>query len=323
MTSVPWPPGRATATLLTVIRHVDIKLSYACNNACIHCVVADQRDGAMALRGRDWRSTAEVAAELQDAARKGFTLVTFTGGEPTIRADLHVLIRAARALGLSVGLQTNGRMLSVDAVRQRLLGMEVRFVVAVHGPDAAIHDAVTRAPGSFEQTLAGIRGLLEAGEKVTLKTVLSRTNVPHLPALVERLAGLGVRRFNLTFPHALGNGRRDFEAVVPRFTEAMPFVLEALDIAGRHGCEAVTEAIPPCLLGRHADRTSEAVYRDRFRSEVRQLDQEARDWTRDRTVDGKVHADGCAGCPLAGGCEGAWREYVEAYGGAELAPPQH
>ncbi len=303
-----------------MVRHVDIKLSYACNNACVHCVIADQRDAAMSVRGRDWRSAAEVVAELRDAAARGFTLVTFTGGEPTIRKDLHALVLAARSMGLSVGLQTNGRMLALPAVRERLLGQGVRFVVAVHGPDAAVHDAVTRAPGSFDQTLAGIRGLLAAGEKVTIKTVMSRLNVPHLPALAARLADEGARRFNLTFPHALGNARREFEAVVPRYFEAMPFVHAALDLLEARGCDAVTEAIPPCLLGRRASQASEATYRERFLSEVRQLDQDARDWSRDRAALGKVHPPECRGCRLLGGCEGVWREYVEAYGGAEFLP---
>ena len=94
-----------------MIRHVDIKLHYACNNRCIHCVIADQRDAAMAKRGRDFRTTSEVVAELVDAATKGFDVVTFTGGEPTLRRDLPELVQAAHQLGLKVGLQTNGRAL--------------------------------------------------------------------------------------------------------------------------------------------------------------------------------------------------------------------
>lgn len=303
-----------------MIRHVDIKLSYACNNECIHCVISDQRAGARTRRGRDWRSSAEVAGELRDAAARGFGLVTFTGGEPTLRRDLPDLVRAARSLGLQVGLQTNGRLLSLPEVRQGLLGLDVRFVIAVHGPDAATHDDVTRAPGSFDQTLAAIEALLAAGEKVSVKTVLSRRNVAGLPALADRLSALGARRFNLTFPHALGNAGHDFAEVVPRYADAVPFVLAALDLLESRGCQAVTEAIPLCLLGNRTSQASESAYRAGVRSEVRQLDQPPRDWSRDREVDGKVHPPECAGCTLREGCEGIWREYSDAYGGAELRP---
>lgn len=301
-------------------RHVDIKLHYACNNRCIHCVIADQRDAAMAKRGRDFRTTAEVVAELVDAARRGFQVVTFTGGEPTLRRDLPDLVRAARDLGLAVGLQTNGRMLAYPDARGRLCGLGVRFVVAVHGPDATVHDAVTASPGAFDQTLAAIRGLVAAGEKVTAKVVMSQVNVPHLPALAALLAEAGVRRMNLTFPHALGLARRGFDSVVPRYRDAMPFVTAALEAFEAAGGQAVTEAIPLCLLGDRPDRASEHHYRASVRSEVRQLDQDPRDWSADRAGEGKAKAPGCATCRLDDRCEGVWREYLEAFGGDELSP---
>lgn len=302
------------------VTHLDVKMSYACNNCCIHCVIADQRDEAIRRKGRDWRGTAEMAREIRDAARRGIGVVTFTGGEPTLRKDLPELVRAARALGLRVGLQTNGRLLSIPEVRDRLAGLDVRFVVAVHGSAPEVHDAVTRAPGSFLQTREAIRGLLRAGERVTLKTVISRRNLDDLGNIARDFADLGVRRFNWTFPHALGNARREFEAVVPRYRDAVPRVLRVLDLLEDRGCEAVTEAIPLCLLGPRAPQASEWHYRRHVRSEVHQLDQDPRDWSRDRAVEGKVHPPACDRCSLRGECEGAWREYFEAFGDGELAP---
>lgn len=303
-----------------MIRHVDIKLHYACNNRCIHCVIADQRDAAMAKRGRDFRTTSEVVAELVDAATKGFDVVTFTGGEPTLRRDLPELVQAARQLGLKVGLQTNGRALSYAERRKRLSGMGVVFVVAIHGPDPEIHDLVTASPGAFEQTMQAIRGLVEAGEKVTAKVVISQVNMRHLPALAQLMVDTGVKRMNLTFPHALGLARRGFDFVVPRYFEVMPFVHEAIDIFHADGRNIVTEAIPLCLLGQHKDLASENLYRAAIKSEVRQLDQDPRNWSDDRTGDGKAKGPQCVDCALNQECEGVWKEYYDAFGGDELIP---
>jgi MoaA/NifB/PqqE/SkfB family radical SAM enzyme len=272
----------------------------------------------MALRGRDFRTTSEVVAELVEARGQGFEVVTFTGGEPTLRRDLPDLVRAARALGLVVGLQTNGRMLAYPGTREQFLGLEVRFVVAIHGPDARTHDKVTGADGSFDQTVAALKGLVEAGEKVTAKVVLSQVNAPGLPGIARLLAELGVRRANLTFPHALGNARRDFDVVVPRYRDVVAPLLEALDIFESMGGVAVTEAIPLCLLGDRTDRASEIHYRETLRSEVRQLDQAPRDWNRDRMIEGKAKGTACIDCALDPLCEGVWREYFDAYGGEEL-----
>ncbi len=309
----------ADTTASRPVLHLDIKLSYACNNNCIHCVVADQRERALA-RGRDFRTTAEVLAELEDARRRGFGLVTFTGGEPTLRRDLPVLVRRAVCLGLAVGLQTNGRVLCHGPAREALCGLGVRFVVALHGADAGVHDRVTRAPGSFEQTLSGIEALASRGEKVTGKVVVSRANAASLPAIADCLLRAGVRRANFTFPHGLGNAARDYRGVVPRFSEVMPALREAVARMERAGGEAVTEAIPLCVLGDLAGVASEDHYRQRVRSEVRQLDQGPRDWSRDRVVEGKAKTDACRDCPDDGRCEGAWREYLETYGHEELKP---
>jgi hypothetical protein len=52
----------------------------------------------------------------------------------------------------------------------------------------------------------------------------------------------------------------------------------------------------------------------------RPRDQPPRDWSRDRTVEGKVHPPVCAACRLPEDCEGVWREYFEAFGDDELVP---
>ncbi len=300
-------------------RHVDIKLHYACNNNCIHCVIADQRTNVVGRGGRDFRTSAEVAAELRDARDRGFDLVTLTGGEPTIRRDLPDIVRAAKALGLLVALQTNGRMLSIPDVRDGLTGLGIRFVIALHGPDAAIHDAVTRAPGSFDQTMTGIRALAAAGERITLKILISRLNGSRLPEIANAGLLAGVREFNLTFPHGLGNAAREHVLAIPAFGEIVPSLITAMDLLEAAGAVYVTEAVPLCLLGRQRAHASESIFRVAVQSEVRQLDQPARDWSRDR-VEGKVHPPECTKCRLFSECEGIWREYFDFNDDAGLRP---
>lgn len=300
-------------------RHVDIKLHYACNNNCIHCVIADQRTNVLTKGGRDFRTTAQVAAELAEARARGFELVTLTGGEPTIRRDLPDIVRAARALGLLVGLQTNGRMLAYPEVRDGLTGMGIRFIIALHGPDAAVHDAVTRSPGSFDQTMDGIRALASAGEKITLKILMSRLNGARLDDLAATGLAAGVREFNFTFPHGLGNAAREFALAIPSFPEIIPSLTKALDMLRDAGAVYVTEAVPLCMLGGHMEHASESIFRASVQSEVRQLDQPARDWSRDR-VESKIHPPECGTCRLLGSCEGIWREYFDFNGETGIVP---
>ena len=73
-----------------------------------------RRDRARALRGNVDRSTAEVLRELADAKARGLSDVVFTGGEPTIRKDLPLLLSQAAALGSRLHVQTNARLFKHD-----------------------------------------------------------------------------------------------------------------------------------------------------------------------------------------------------------------
>lgn len=299
--------------------HLDIKLHYACNNNCIHCVIADQRATVLARGERDFRTTRQIMTEITDARKKGCQVVTLTGGEPTIRRDLGDIVKAARSLGLAVGIQTNGRMLAYPEVRQQLVGHDVRFTIALHGPDADIHDRVTRAPGSFEQTVCGIREMTSANEKVTLKILMSRLNGHCLDRLARIGFEAGAREFNFTFPHGLGNAAREHETAIPAFSEIMPSLHAAMNFLEKQACIYLTESVPLCLLGDRMDHASELAFMTAMKTEVRQLDQPARDWSDDR-VKGKTHPPECRGCRLRNTCEGIWTEYFDFHDEAGIQP---
>lgn len=76
-----------------------------CNQKCLHCYAAGQPEaGVKELDTAGWKRVLE-------ALRKaGVPQVTFTGGEPTMRADLVELVDAAR--WFVTRLNTNGRLLT-------------------------------------------------------------------------------------------------------------------------------------------------------------------------------------------------------------------
>jgi len=298
----------------------DLKVGYACNNRCVHCVISDQRDAAAARHGHTERTTRQILAELLDARRKGFSSLVLTGGEPTLRRDLTVILAAARELGFSLHVQTNGRRFADPAFTARLVPFGLTYIVALHGETAALHDAITRAPHSFDQTVAGIRALRQAGQRVFVKVVLSRANAGHATAIVGLAALLGVPLVNVAFPHALGEARRAFDEVVPRYADVVPDLLTALRThAGT--LDLGIEAVPFCLVPGFEAHVTDQPFRDACVAiEHRQLDQpDARDWQEAR-AEMKAKPDTCRACRHDARCQGVWREYLEHYGGAELVP---
>jgi cyclic pyranopterin phosphate synthase len=96
-------------------RHRDLRISITdrCNFRCTYCMPAE----GMAWHPRDELLTFE---ELERVARTcverfGFDAIRLTGGEPTVRAELPVLVAKLAALGVDLALTTNGSRLDVLA----------------------------------------------------------------------------------------------------------------------------------------------------------------------------------------------------------------
>jgi MoaA/NifB/PqqE/SkfB family radical SAM enzyme len=197
------------------------------------------------------------------------------------------------------------------------------FVIAVHGPNAWVHDSITRKGGSFHQTIRGISNLLLCGTtKITGKIVISKYNLTCLPDAVRLLHSVGIRRFVLAFPHARGNARTFFYYIVPRYAEVRPFVEEVIRYSEAFGLHTTFEAILPCALTlslQGAELFSDFNEAELAVKEIKQLHMAPQDWNRLRR---SIKRKGgiCGVCKYDPVCEGYWYEYVDAYGFDEFKP---
>jgi len=293
-------------------RRVDVKVGFSCNNRCTFCVQGDKR-----FEHPD-KTTEELFAVLEDARGHADQLV-LTGGEVTLRRDLPELVAHARELGFRViQLQTNGRALSVERVLDRLVDAGVTEIApALHGPSPEIHDLQTRAPGSFKQTVRGIRHAKARGLPVILNSVITRANAGHLEHMARLFVALKVDQFQLAFVHALGTAGANIDTVMPRFSEVMPELRRALAIGRAARVPTYTEGIPLCVLGRYAGHAAEPMM-----PRLRIVDATwiIEDYTAVRHEEAKLKGPPCEDCDLAPACEGPWREYPEKYGWDELRP---
>ena len=91
--------------------HRDLRISITdrCNFRCTYCMPAE---------GMEWLPREELLTyeEIERIARVcverfGFDAIRLTGGEPTVRAHLPVLVALLAALGVDIALTTNGATL--------------------------------------------------------------------------------------------------------------------------------------------------------------------------------------------------------------------
>jgi MoaA/NifB/PqqE/SkfB family radical SAM enzyme len=154
-------------------------LTERCNNNCIHCCINRPANDA-AARSREM-PTAQINDILHQAADLGCLTVRFTGGEPLLRSDAQDLYLYARHLGLKVLLFTNARLITPQladlfARVPPLAAIEI----SVYGMHPESYEAVTRAPGSFDQFRRGVNLLLERRVPFVVKSVLLPQLTPEM-----------------------------------------------------------------------------------------------------------------------------------------------
>jgi cyclic pyranopterin phosphate synthase len=286
---------------------LDVILLYDCNLACDYCTITP------AMRARAL-TTADVVRALRDGRAEGYDRVSFTGGEPTIRADLLGLVRQARALGYaSVKVQSNGLVFATAANVARLIDAGVTEVhVSIHTHDPRAYDALVRREGAFPLMVAGLRNLVASAIPLAADVIVKTDTAPRLVDAIAWLHQQGVRAADLWFV-SLTDGNRANVDSMPRMTEALPAMRAALHTGRALGMRMRSLHVPRCLLG---DDRGFAF--DPAAEGVKVVTPDATFALTRSKLTGQVHVDACEGCEHRAICPGVRADYLERYGDAEI-----
>ncbi len=187
---------------LMVSAMTDENGAWKCNQKCKFCYAAGQSyAGVHELSTEEWK---EAIDRLKKA---NVPMLTFTGGEPTLRPDLPELISHAK--WFITRLNTNGIALS-PALVQALKTAELDSVqITLYSSDAEIHNTLVGGK-HFEKTVTGIKNALAAGLDVSVNTPLCRRNADYLSTL-RMLSSLGVRYVTVSGLICTGTAKQSHE----------------------------------------------------------------------------------------------------------------
>lgn len=225
----------------------EIALTYKCQNKCTFCY-ADAPE-----RGRQVHemSTTEVMVILDRIADEAHCpTVSFTGGEPTLRRDLPELTAYAKHKGLRANLITNGIRCADEAFVRALADAGLDSAqVSIEGGSAAIHDAITQHPGSWEAAVRGVRNLRAAGVHTHTNTTICGGNRHHLMAHVDFLADdLGSEYFSMNMVIRTGTALWHDEDDIS-YTEIGPIIEQVQRRADEKGIRFVWYSpVPYCMF---------------------------------------------------------------------------
>ena len=169
---------------LMVAAMTDGEGRWKCNQKCRFCYAAGQSLGKSSeMTSDEWKRTLDRLKEAR------VPMVTFTGGEPTLRSDILELVEYAK--WFVTRLNTNGVALTEELVKGLKAASLDSLQVTLYSADSAIHNQLTGAEHHGD-TVAGIRRAVEAGLDVSVNTPLCRANADYLSTL-SLIHSLGVR----------------------------------------------------------------------------------------------------------------------------------
>jgi len=109
--------------------------------------------------------------------------LVITGGEPTLKDDVFFDVMKRiydRFEDIHCLLLSNGRSFSIERIIAKansIFNRNMIVAIPIHGATAKLHDSITRARGSFEQTIKGIKNLINCNISVELRVVVFKKNL--------------------------------------------------------------------------------------------------------------------------------------------------
>jgi len=222
-------------------RKVIVNLTYRCNNHCVFCAVGD--------RPKEDADINVVLSALKRYRQEGFELLDIDGGEPTLHEKLFTVVEEGRHLGYrKISLITNARRSSYPAYARRLVDSGIdEVLVSLHAGDQELHERLTGARGSYQQTLTGIENLLKFignPERVAINTTLVKNNISDCEKLGKMLERMEIRRWNLQVVTPFGRAKAEQVPEEDELKRRLTGLLTKL--SGKMNIQIVN--CPPCLV---------------------------------------------------------------------------
>ncbi|MBU0758011.1 MAG: hypothetical protein KKF44_08115, partial [Nanoarchaeota archaeon] len=196
-----------------------------------------------------------------------------------------------------INMITNSRIFSYPETVIRFKSIKnLKIITELYGSNAELHDEITESEGSYDQTFAGIKNLIEAGYYVEYRIVISKKNYNDIAKMAKMIAEYfsTVERVVIFPIDYVGNAFLNKKNVQVRYCDIVPFVENATDILNDSKIQTKYYHIPYCVL------------KKRFHRYVQ----------KGMTVPERrvALAEVCKGCLHEEDCPRVWRTYLKTFG---------
>ena len=158
-----------------------------CNSNCLMCPSSDYE------RHLDYGDRGPLIDDYIRMLPTNLRYYVVTGGEPTMKPQLFLTVMRQLATYFPYAeglLLTNGRSFSISSFLDSMMEHCPPYLtvgIPIHASNPGLHDEITRAHGSFLQTVQGIRNLLDRGISVELRIVVTKMNCNNITSLCNMI----------------------------------------------------------------------------------------------------------------------------------------
>lgn len=252
-----------------------IMVTNQCNSNCIMCpdpdVIRNTKENP------DIRKLIEQVRCIPEDTKH----ITITGGEPGIlKENLIVLLNECKEnlQNTEFLLLSNGRVFADEKFTTKLkkkLPNQIRIAIPIYADNEELHDQITRAKGSFRQTITGIRRLIDKKIDVEIRIVVLKKNYQNL----EKIAKFIVKKLpevkivNIMALEMTGNAHKNKKEIWINFENVKEYIYKASIILIKAGITTNLYNFPLCSLDERLysiARKSITDYKVRYKEECNQ-----------------------------------------------------
>jgi len=183
-----------------------------CNMRCIYCSVREAHQNIKELTTEQWK---KIIKKLSDS---GVFQIGFTGGEPTLRKDIHELMKYTEEIGCVCNLTTNGWVLTEEFVKEMAKTGIQQCQISFDSFNEEIHDRL-RGKGSLKKVVKAIELLHKNNIHIGIDCVVSKNNIKDIGNMIKRCEEMKIEYVTLI---KLKQGSLDdetFQRLVPSYEQ--------------------------------------------------------------------------------------------------------
>ncbi len=153
----------------SLIRGIDIALTYDCPAKCKKCSAFFLKDGAREYIGR--KELLNLRGALID---RDLVIINFTGGEPFLREDIVDLVKIFYSFPALISISTSSLIFDKEKIRYLFdVGVDI-FQLSLNSSVPSVHDKIIGIPGAYDKVIEMAGFLRRIGIKVVFNTVATK-----------------------------------------------------------------------------------------------------------------------------------------------------